>query len=105
MSPVRSSFRKDTIVEKMSYAAKRAGVKFLYKTSATRLVMAEGHRVCGVDLRSSSGVTTLDADAVVLASGGFQGNPEMMRAHFGTGGETIKLISPGTCSDTGDGRS
>jgi tricarballylate dehydrogenase len=48
-------------------------------------------------------MATLDADAVILACGGFQGNPEMMRAHFGPCGETIKLISPGTRFDTGDG--
>jgi tricarballylate dehydrogenase len=92
-----------TIVAKLSDAAKRAGVKFLYETSATRLVMAQA-RVRGVEIQSSDGVTTtIDADAVVLASGGFQGNARMMRAHFGRGGETIKLISPGTRFDTGDG--
>jgi tricarballylate dehydrogenase len=91
------------IVAKLLEAAKRAGVKFLYETSATRLVLAEG-RVCGVEVRSSGGVTTtLDADAIILASGGFQGNATMMRAQFGPGGETIKLISPGTRFDTGDG--
>jgi tricarballylate dehydrogenase len=91
------------IVATLLEVAKRAGVKFLYETSATRLVLAEG-RVCGVEVQSSSGVTTtLDADAVVLASGGFQGNAAMMRAQFGPGGETIKLISPGTRFDTGDG--
>jgi tricarballylate dehydrogenase len=91
------------IVAKLLEAAKRAGVKFLYETSATRLVLAEG-RVCGVQVQSGRGVTaTLDADAVVLASGGFQGNAAMMRAQFGPGGETIKLISPGTRFDSGDG--
>jgi tricarballylate dehydrogenase len=91
------------IVVKLSDAARRAGVKFLYETSATRLVLAEG-RVCGVEVQSNGGVTAmLDADAVVLASGGFQGNTAMMRAHFGRGGETIKLISPGTRFDSGDG--
>ena len=93
-----------TIVEKLSDAAKRAGVKVLYETAANRLVMAEGRRISGVDIQSSDGITTtLDADAVVLASGGFQGNPAMMRAHFGSGAETIRLISPGTRFDTGDG--
>jgi tricarballylate dehydrogenase len=91
------------IVAGLSAAAKQARVKVLYQTSATRLLMAEG-RVRGVEVQSGDGVsTTLDADAVVLATGGFQGNPEMMRAHFGPGGETIKLISPGTRFDTGDG--
>ena len=66
--------------------------------------MTADHRVSGIEIQSSDGVTTtLDADAVVLASGGFQGNPAMMRAHFGAGGETVRLISPGTRFDTGDG--
>jgi tricarballylate dehydrogenase len=91
------------IVAKLLEAAKKAGVNVLYQTSATRLVMAEG-RVRGVEVQSGGGaIATLDAHAVVLASGGFQGNTEMMRAHFGPGGETMKLISPGTRFDTGDG--
>jgi tricarballylate dehydrogenase len=92
------------IVARLLNAAKKARVKVLYETSATRLVIGEGDRVRGVEVQSSDGLTTtLDADAVILASGGFQGNPEMMRAHFGPGGETIKLISPGTRFDSGDG--
>jgi tricarballylate dehydrogenase len=91
------------IVAKLLEAAKKSGVKVRYETSATRLVM-EGNRVRGVEIQSSDGAATiLDADAVVLASGGFQGNPEMMRTHFGAGVETLKLISPGTRFDTGDG--
>jgi tricarballylate dehydrogenase len=91
------------IVEKLSHAARRAGVEVLYQCSATRLLM-ESDGVCGVDIRSGDGVTTtLDADAVILASGGFQGSPAMMRAQFGPHGDTIKLISPGTQFGTGDG--
>jgi tricarballylate dehydrogenase len=91
------------VVEKLSHAAKQAGVKFLYETSAMRLGMAEG-RVRGLDIQSGDGApTTLDAHAVVLACGGFQGNAAMMRAQFGPAVDTIKLISPGTRFDTGDG--
>jgi tricarballylate dehydrogenase len=92
------------IVEKLANAAKSAGVKILYKTAMNGLVMADGHRVRGVETQSREGVTTmLDADAIILASGGFQGNSAMMRAQFGPGAETLKLISPGTRFDTGDG--
>src|ERR1700730_1080093 len=92
------------IVDKLADAAKTAGVKVLYESRVTRLVMADGHRVRGVETQSSDGVTTmLDADAVILASGGFQGNAAMMRAQFGPGAETLRLISPGTGFDTGDG--
>jgi tricarballylate dehydrogenase len=91
------------IVEKLSDAARQAGVKFLYSTSATRLRMAEGC-VRGIDVQSGDGApTTLEADAVVLASGGFQGNAAMMGAQFGPAARTVKLISPGTRFDTGDG--
>jgi tricarballylate dehydrogenase len=92
------------IVAKLSDSAKKAGVKVLYEAAAIRLVMADRNRVRGIEVQPSDGVTTtLDADAVILASGGFQGNLEMMRAHFGPGGEIIKPISPGTRFDTGDG--
>ncbi|HEV7408982.1 MAG TPA: FAD-binding protein [Bradyrhizobium sp.] len=91
------------IVARLSDATKRAGVKVLCECAATRLAMAEG-RVSGIGIQSGGGATTtLDADAVILATGGFQGNAAMMRAHFGPAGETIKLISPGTRFDTGDG--
>ena len=66
--------------------------------------MAAGIASAASRFAAGDGVTTtLDADAVILASGGFQGNAAMMRAHFGPGAETIKLISPGTRFDTGDG--
>jgi tricarballylate dehydrogenase len=92
------------IVEKLSGAAKKAGVKILYRSAVTRLVMSKGERVVGVEIQSGDGVTmTCEADAVVLASGGFQGNPAMMRAHFGSLADTIKLISPGTRFNSGDG--
>jgi tricarballylate dehydrogenase len=90
-------------IEKLAGAARKAEVKFLYQSEAKRLLMAEG-RVRGVEVRSGDGVTArLDADAVIFASGGFQGNAAMMRAQFGAKGETARLISPGTHFDTGDG--
>jgi tricarballylate dehydrogenase len=92
------------IVAKLADAAKRAGVKVLYETAVTGLVMAEGHRVRAVEMQSSHDVTTaLKADAVILASGGFQGSAAMMGTQFGPGAKNLKLISPGTCFDTGDG--
>jgi tricarballylate dehydrogenase len=39
----------------------------------------------------------------VLATGGFQGNAAMMREQFGFKADDIRLISPGTRFDTGDG--
>ncbi len=90
------------IVERLSDAATRAGVKICYR-SPVRLVMAKGS-IGGVVVGSNDdATTTLGADVVVLATGGFQGNPAMTRAQFGPGAETLRLISPGTGFDTGDG--
>ena len=93
------------IVDELLNAAKRAGVKIRYESEASRLIMAaEARRVSGVAVQGSDGVTTtLDADAVVLATGGFQGNLAMMHGHFGARAETLRLISPGTRFDSGDG--
>jgi tricarballylate dehydrogenase len=91
------------IVERLAEAAKQAGVRVRYESCAAKLVLMNGH-LSGIDVRDSDGITTtLDADAIVLASGGFQGNPQMMQTHFGQGAGTLKLISPGTQFDTGDG--
>jgi tricarballylate dehydrogenase len=91
------------IVETLVDAAIKAGVTFRYECRATGLMMGQGHRVSAVGIRSGDQATALDADAVILASGGFQGNPAMMRARFGPAAEIIRLISPGTRFDTGDG--
>lgn len=92
------------IVEKLLAAATSAGVKVRYECEAKGLVIGKDDRINGIVVQSSDGAaTTLDADAVILASAGFQGNSEMMRAQFGAAAETIKLISPGTRFDTGDG--
>jgi tricarballylate dehydrogenase len=90
------------IVDTLADAARKAGVRFRYESSATGLV-AQRHRISAVRIRSCDHVTAVDADAVVLASGGFQGSLAMMRHQFGPAAETIRLISPGTRFGTGDG--
>ncbi len=90
------------IVDKLADAARRVGVKLRYEAQATGL-LARDRRVNGVEIQSGDHVTTVDANAVVLACGGFQGNGAMMRAQFGPAADSIRLISPGTRFDTGDG--
>jgi tricarballylate dehydrogenase len=91
------------IIERLLQSAMRAGVKIRYDCRAARLGMANS-RINGVTVRSNDDVTTtVDADAVILATGGFQGSPAMMMEHFGAGAETLKLIAPGTGCGTGDG--
>ncbi|MGA7808595.1 FAD-binding protein [Bradyrhizobium sp.] len=92
------------LVEKLLQAARQAGVRIIYDCAATTLAPDDRGNGYWLATRSRDGAArTIAADAVVLATGGFQGNPEMMRQHFGAAAENIKLISPGTRFDTGDG--
>jgi tricarballylate dehydrogenase len=91
------------IIERLGQAAKTAGVTIRFASAATRLIQSQG-RITGLELRSEDDTTiTLDAGAIVLATGGFQGEPAMMQAQFGPLARTLKLISPGTRFNSGDG--
>jgi hypothetical protein len=90
-------------VERLGEAARQAGVGISYSCSVTRLVRS-GDRMSGVLIRGGDGTSrVIDADAVILATGGFQGNSDMLRQHFGPRAAGMKLISPGSRFDTGDG--
>lgn len=81
-------------------AARDRGVEFVYGRELRRLVVEAG-RIAGVELSTPSEI--LKADVVVLASGGFAGNREMLREHFGPGAESLRPISPGTVFNDGAG--
>lgn len=62
---------------------KEFGGRCLVETEATSLIV-EGGRVVGVRARKSDGTeVTVSAKAVILASGGFGGNDEMMEKYLG----------------------
>jgi tricarballylate dehydrogenase len=90
------------IVTALTRAAQQAGVMFRYGCVACAIA-TQGGRITGLVVMQDGATETLAADAIVLASGGFQANAEMMREHFGAGGETMRLISPGTRFNTGEG--
>ena len=88
------------LYETLARSAEAAGVEFLYDRELRRLLMEDG-RIAGVEIGAPASL--LRADAVVLASGGFEGNAEMLREHFGPGGESLRPISPGTAFNDGGG--
>lgn len=76
-------------------------VEVLYETTATSLVLDEEGAVAGLRVRNRAGtLSRLDAPAVVLASGGFEGNSEMMARYVGFG---LPTVSRGGAHNRGEG--
>jgi tricarballylate dehydrogenase len=90
------------LIAALTRAARDRGVTLIYGCAAQEIVNQDG-RISGLVVDQDGARRTLPADAIVLACGGFQGNTGMMRQHFGERAATMRLISPGTRFDTGDG--
>ncbi len=94
----------ETIVRELTRAAKEAGVRFRYGCLAEALLRDTSGRISGLRITDAGGrPDTIAADAMILACGGFQGDPAMLREHLGPGGETLRMISPGTRLNAGHG--
>jgi tricarballylate dehydrogenase len=91
------------IVAALSRAAKRHGAVLQYGRCAQLLVVGENGQVRGLVVESGGAVETMSADAVILATGGFQANRDMMRKHFGAGGQSLRLLAPRAHHNAGDG--
>ena len=64
------------IVDTLTAKAKELDVDFLFETSATGLEINGDGSVTGLEVRAKGGTSTvLSTPAIVLACGGFQGNP------------------------------
>jgi tricarballylate dehydrogenase len=89
------------LVDTLSASAERAGLSLVYQTRAVALVQ-RGGKLIGVETRARDGSTdVIAADAVVLASGGFQANTEWRTRYLGPGWDLAKVR--GTRFNTGDG--
>ena len=88
------------LVASLRRAAERTGIGILHERRAVGLLM-DGGVVRGVEVDEASGVRSLPADAVVLASGGFEANREWRRQHLGEGWEAARVR--GSRYNTGDG--
>lgn len=81
--------------------AEARAVTILFSTSALKLQI-NGARVAGVKARGPAGDVDLQARVVVLATGGFEGNREMMLKYLGPSmAEDTHLL--GSPTNTGDG--
>ncbi len=80
--------------------AEDAEIVILYETQARRIITAANGRVEGIEVRGPEGTRVLYCRALVLASGGFQANPEMRTAYLGPNWSLVKVR--GTRFNTGE---
>ncbi len=71
------------------------------EAAASSLTVNENGVVTGVEARTPAGLRAFHAPGVVLASGGFQGNPAMRAQFFGQWAD--RLVTRGNPHSTGDG--
>ena len=89
------------LVEQLYGIAINKGIPVIYETAAQSLIVNADGDVCGVTAKSNEGMLQINAHGVILACGGFEGNPEMRRRYLGEGWDLCKLR--GTRYNTGDG--
>ena len=90
------------LVETLTEAAEKAGVRFHFETTARDLIVEDG-RVRGVLARGCDGAARHFLGDVVLASGGFEGNPEMQARYYGARARYIRPVARGGYYNKGEG--
>jgi tricarballylate dehydrogenase len=89
------------VIDTLLAKAERAGVTIAYQSTAWSLALDSEGAVAGVWVRGADGYSSLGtARAVVIASGGFEGNPEMMTRYVGS---DVRTVASGGRHNRGEG--
>lgn len=92
------------IVDTLIARSESMGAQIVYKSTAWKLIMDKNGRVKGLWLRGSDGNSVkVRAKAVILCSGGFEGNHEMLTSYMGKGADNLRTISKGGLYNRGEG--
>jgi tricarballylate dehydrogenase len=92
------------LIEALAAFAENKGARFFYQTTARNLVQDEDGAVVGVRaVGPGNRALMLSAGAVVLASGGYQGNAEMLTHYIGPRARYIRPVARGGYYDKGEG--
>jgi tricarballylate dehydrogenase len=92
------------LVEALAAWCEKAGTQFFYQTTARELVQNEAGAVTGVrGFGAGHSPVALNAGSVVLASGGFEGNPEMLTHYLGPRARYIRPVARGGYYNKGEG--
>ncbi|MEX0828297.1 MAG: FAD-dependent oxidoreductase [Haliea sp.] len=92
------------LIERLNAEVTSLGGEILYETAARDLVRADDGAVVGVLCAGSDGKPLrIMAAHTVLASGGFQGNPEMMARYIGPRASFMRPVARGGYYNRGEG--
>jgi tricarballylate dehydrogenase len=92
------------LIEALQAHAIRKGVSYFYQTTAISLERDDGRGHLRVVVSDREGyVATLAARNVVVASGGFEGNPEMLAHYLGTPARFVRPVARGGYYNKGEG--
>ncbi len=89
------------LVQALYDRAAALGIDVRYETKAVRLLLDDRGGIRGVACRALDGFAEIETPAVVLASGGFEANPEWRTRYLGKDWELARVR--GTRHNTGDG--
>lgn len=89
------------LIEALRDGCERLSVDFRYQCTASCLVVREG-RVVGVEIVDGAGRETIEG-SVVLACGGYEGNPEMLTRYHGASGLFTRPVAKGGYFNRGEG--
>jgi tricarballylate dehydrogenase len=92
------------LIERLMNEARTLGADVRYRTTAVDLVREADGTVCGVVGVNPDGKREeIRAPATLLASGGYQGNPEMMTRYVGAHAVNIRPVARGGYYNKGEG--
>ena len=98
-APADGSAVGNFLVDQFSAKLKELGVDVMLNTTATELIMEDG-KIAGVKAEGKEAVYTIKAKAVILATGGFGANLDMIADYRPDLRGTVTTNAPGA---TGDG--
>jgi tricarballylate dehydrogenase len=94
----------EAVVESLASAAEKLGVIFHYETAAKELIRNKKGKIEGVlGYSKKNGYQEFKSKATILASGGFQGNLEMMTRYLGKHSHYTRPVAPGGMYNKGEG--
>jgi tricarballylate dehydrogenase len=92
------------LITRLMAEAKALGARVLFETTAIDLLRDDAGRVAGIlAVNDTSRRLAVPGRATVLASGGYQGNPEMLTHYMGARAKHIRPVARGGYYNKGEG--